>query len=106
MPIRRRKLLLVLPALLLVAGPVFATHQQVIEIEVKGMTCGFCVYGLKKKLGKLTGVDTVEVSLAQKKARVRAAPDAVLDERSLREAIERSGFTVGDELHYGREEHL
>ena len=95
----------VLPALLLVAAPVFATHQQVIEMEVRGMTCGFCVYGLKKQLNKLENVDSVEVSLKQKKVRVSAVQGAALDERRLREAIERSGFTAGSEPHYGRAEH-
>ena len=97
--------LLLLHALLLVAAPVFATHQQTVEIDVKGMTCGFCVYGLKKTLEKLAGVDAVDVSLQQKKVRVRAAPDTVLDERLLHEAIEKSGFTSAGKPHYGREEH-
>ena len=34
-----------------------ATERQVLEIQVKGMTCPFCAYGIEKNLGKLPGVE-------------------------------------------------
>ncbi|HKJ69710.1 MAG TPA: hypothetical protein VKA68_17270, partial [bacterium] len=34
-----------------------------ITIQVKGLACPFCAYGLEKKLGKLNGVKQVYIGL-------------------------------------------
>lgn len=74
---------------------VFATGQQTIEVEVTGMTCPFCVYGTEKKLGKLEGVEKVEVSLAKKKARIVMKEGREADISAIKSAITDAGFTAG-----------
>lgn len=72
-----------------------ATEQQVLEIQVKGMTCPFCAYGVEKNLGKLPGVEKAEVSLQAKKVRVVMQPGHAPDEARVRQLILESGFTPG-----------
>lgn len=90
-------LFLVLPATLWGAEAVpKAAEQQVLEIQVKGMTCPFCAYGIEKNLGKLPGVGKAQVSLETKKARVVMQPGRTSDESAVRKVILDSGFTPGE----------
>lgn len=82
-------LILLLPAL------VIAEQQQVITVEVKGMTCAFCVYGLTKNLKKIPGVQKAEVSLELKLARVIMMPGKKADIDIIKKAVTRAGFTPG-----------
>jgi copper ion binding protein len=74
----------------------WAAGPQVVEINVKGMTCPFCVYGIEKNLGKLPGVAKVQVSLEKKKARVVMKTGATADVEHIKKAILDAGFTPGD----------
>lgn len=71
-------------------------QAQVVEIEVTGMTCPFCVYGTEKKLNKLPGVDAAEVSLKNKKARILMKPGEKAEIEAIRKAIVDAGFTPGE----------
>ncbi|MHB1142326.1 MAG: heavy-metal-associated domain-containing protein [Sulfuricaulis sp.] len=73
-----------------------AAEQQVLEIQVKGMTCPFCAYGIEKNLSKLPGVKQAQVSLEAKKARVAMQPGQAPDEAAVRKVIVDSGFTPGE----------
>ena len=56
-----------------------AAKQQVVMIDVKGMTCSYCVYGVTKNLKKLPAVQDVQVSLKLKKARIVMRPGKSAD---------------------------
>lgn len=87
------KATLVAIGLLLLSGRVFAELHEVLEIDVAGMTCAFCVYGVEKNLGKLPGVTQVQVSLESKKVRIVMDVGEVVDEALIRETIRDAGFT-------------
>jgi copper chaperone CopZ len=57
-------------ALSLPALTALAAEQQIVEIGIQGMAYEFCVAKMTSKLGKLPGVEKVDVSLKQKRARV------------------------------------
>jgi len=84
---------LILIGLFVLSGPVFAEPQEVLEIDIAGMTCAFCIYGVEKNLGKLPGVERVQVSLESRKARIVMEVGAVADETLIRETIRDAGFT-------------
>ncbi len=63
------------------------------EIVVSGMNCPHCVRSLTQALEELPGVETVEVSLEEARARV-VADDALAPRQALEEAIEKKGFHV------------
>lgn len=87
-------LFLVLPATLWGAEAVpQAPEQQVLEIQVQGMTCPFCVYGVEKNLGKLSGVEKAQASLESKKVRVIMRPGQTADIERIKQVIRDAGFS-------------
>lgn len=65
-------------------------------VTVKGMQCPFCAYGIRKHLGKLRGVEKVEVELAKNQAIVTFEPGAEATEAQIRKAVRDAGFTAGE----------
>ncbi len=86
------KILLLLFAGLLAAQ---ANAGEVVEIDVHGMTCGFCVDAVQRNLRKLPDVEKAEVSLKLKKVRIHAK-DNGLDIDRVRKTILDAGFTPID----------
>jgi len=82
-----------LAAMLFYWVPANAEPHEVLEIDVAGMTCTFCAYGIEKNLSELEGVAKAEVSLELKKARVVMRPGVSADESRIRELIRDGGFT-------------
>lgn len=61
-------------------------------ITVSGMTCGGCARRVRRAIGDLPGVATVDVELAT--GSVTITSDSDLDETSLRHAVETAGYGV------------
>jgi mercuric ion binding protein len=94
----------------LLAGPVNAqTAQDVtqsaavpdsllggatVTLEVDGMSCPFCAYGLEKRLRELPAVDMLVIRVSDGVVQIRAKDGQELTDRQLREAVERAGFTL------------
>ena len=92
-------------ALLFSSISAMATHEQVVEFELSGLTCSFCVYGLKKNLEKHAEVEKADISLKQNKTRIYLTPGATVTIEELKEIIKDAGFASGGSQHYGRVEH-
>ena len=71
----------------LAAGPSY-------RIEVAGLACPFCAYGIEKKLLALDGVETVETELKDGVVVVAMREGAALDEATAKQAVEAAGFTL------------
>ena len=99
----KQRTIWMLIGLFFMSGPVLADSQEVLEIDVDGMTCAFCAYGVEKNLGKLAGVEEVAVSLESKKARVVMQAGEFPDEEKIREIIRDAGFTPAESHHYTAE---
>lgn len=84
---------------------VVAKHEQTVEIDLSGLTCSFCVYGLKKNLEKHDDVEKADISLKNNKTRIHLKPGATVTEEELKEIIIDAGFGSGESQHYGRAEH-
>ncbi len=69
------------------------TTRQVI-VQVDGMSCPFCAYGLEKKLSKLEGVERIEISLEQGKAVLTLEEGASVTDEALEKAVGDAGFTL------------
>ncbi len=61
-------------------------------VHVKGMSCGGCVSSVKTVLGKIPGINSVEVSLDNGQAVIQH--DEPLNEEIINQAIEGAGFEV------------
>ncbi len=86
------KTLLVI-AVTLLLGPARADDCRIVDIEIHGMTCPFCVYGLEKELSRLEGVESVSVSLKSRRARIVLEADKNLSDEIIRKTVTRAGFT-------------
>ncbi len=82
--------------LLCLSASVFGADETVLEIDINGMTCAFCVYSLEKELGKLSEVEEVLISLKFNKARLMLKEGANIDADTLQEVVLRAGYTPGE----------
>ncbi len=88
--------LLITAVLLSLSTSIFGADETVLEIDIDGMTCAFCVYSLEKELGKLSEVKQVLISLKSNKARRTLKEGAHIDSDTLREVVLTVGFTPGE----------
>ncbi len=90
-----RKLFIVAVIFFLTASA-FGADETVLEIDIDGMTCPFCVYSLEKELGKLSEVKQILISLKSNKARLILKEGAHIDSDTLREVVLEAGYTPGE----------
>jgi len=88
--------LFIVAVLLCLSASAFGADETVLEIDIDGMTCPFCVYSLEKELGKLSEVEEVLISLKSNKARLTLKEGAHIDSDSLQEVVLRAGYTPGE----------
>jgi len=79
--------LLLLPSSVFAAGPSY-------RIEVAGLACPFCAYGIEKKLNAVQGVERVETNIRDGVVIVTMKDGAVLDETAAKQAVKEAGFTL------------
>jgi copper chaperone len=65
--------------------------METVELKVEGMTCGSCVNSVTRTLSALPGVQKVDVSLAESRAKVTYDPgkSGLAD---FKRAVENAGF--------------
>jgi len=72
------------------------TQERVfIKIEIKGMACPYCAFGMEKELKKVAGVDNVEIELKEGLAYISTPVSQKPTKESLEKIIVDGGFTVG-----------
>lgn len=76
------------------AANVQEANMKVVQIPVEGMSCAACVARVKKTLAAIGGVSDVEVSLVERRARVRFDPSR-LSADQLVAAIKGLGYQAG-----------
>jgi len=79
-------------------GTVFAEgfSGQKASIQVDGLSCPFCAYGLEKNLKKVNGIESVDIDMKTGKATVIIKSDMSVDNEALRQAVKKAGFTARD----------
>lgn len=63
-------------------------------VQVKGLSCPFCVQGLEKRLKKLEAVASVRTSLKNGEAILSLKPGHTVAESEVRQAVKQAGFTA------------
>lgn len=66
-----------------------------VQVKIGGMSCSFCAETLHKAVGRLDGVEKVNVSLAHEEALVQFDEQRV-EETQIKDAIRSVGYTVRD----------
>lgn len=62
-------------------------------VQVDGLTCPFCAYGIEKRIRAVPGVEGLTIRMRVGEVEVRYAVGARPDAPSLRRAVEEAGFT-------------
>ena len=89
----------------LVLSVVAVSAQEVARptytIQVDGMACPFCAYGVEKSLAKISGVEAIETDIDTGILTVTMAADATLHAMAATQAVEDAGFALNDfqEIH-------
>lgn len=81
--------------LLVLAPPPAQAQVRQATVDVAGMACPFCAYGLEKRLRKVEGVDSVEVELKEGRATLNVGEGSSIDLPAVVEAVHEAGFTPG-----------
>jgi len=64
------------------------------RVEVEGLACPFCAYGIEKRLNRIDDVERLETHLKEGAVIVTMKEGAKLDEARARRAVEEAGFTL------------
>jgi len=70
-------------------------NRVFIQIEVLGMACPYCAFGMEKELKKVAGVEKVEIELKEGLAFISTPLLQKPTAESLEKIITNAGFTAG-----------
>jgi len=79
--------------LVLIASGVSAAPEAY-RLQVDGLACPFCAYGIEKKLGALAGVQSVATHIKDGVVIVVMKEGATLDGATASKAVKEAGFTL------------
>ena len=73
------------------------TSQELvyISVEIKGLACPFCAFGMEKELKKVSGVDSVHIELKKGLAYISTLIQLQPTKETLEKVIIDAGFTPG-----------
>lgn len=91
---RIAQILMPVLALAAAAAPALAAGPRY-EVQVKGLACPFCAYGVEKRLKQIDGVSGIETHIKDGAVIVTMEEGATLDKTRVRKAIRAAGFTLG-----------
>ncbi len=81
-----------LAPLALLASAAAHAEIQAAELQVNGLTCPFCAFGIEKKLYKVDGVVEVSVDLDEGRIELALSASNHATARAIAEAVEEAGF--------------
>ena len=65
-----------------------------VKVQVDGLSCPFCAYGLEKKLKTMEGVIKIEIDVENAFALLTIEKGKILSEKSIRDNVKKAGFTA------------
>jgi copper chaperone CopZ len=74
-----------------------------LRLNVDGMVCSLCAYGVERRLGKLGQVEEVKVNLDSGLVVVLLKPGAAVTDSTLSEEVRRAGFALRGVQRFKRE---
>lgn len=70
----------------------FAAERYTLEVD--GLACPFCAYGVEKRLSAVDGVENVETDIKSGRVVVTVADGMPLSRAAAEKAVEEAGFTL------------
>lgn len=87
-----RNMVITLAFLLL--PPLAHAGSAVYSLQVDGLACPFCAYGIEKKLSAIDGVEKIDIDIKEGQVIVTMTDGASLSEQRARQAVTDAGFTL------------
>jgi copper chaperone CopZ len=78
---------------LLLPAAAFAAQTQY-QLQVDGLACPFCAYGIEKELTKTDGVETIDIDINAGTVTVTMAEGAVMTKTLADRIVKDAGFTL------------
>lgn len=72
----------------------YKTTSNAMLVNVKGMVCDFCAQGLKKKFGKISEVEMIDVDLESGNVLIKLKEGKNLDDATVKKAVMENGLEV------------
>ncbi len=88
-----KKLIIISFLILTWANTVLAAGNQY-QLQVAGLACPFCAYGIEKKLSSIKGVENTQVDVASGVVIVTMTEGVELKEKAAREKVKKAGFRL------------
>lgn len=67
-----------------------------IKIEIKGLACPYCAFGMEKAFRKISGIKNVDIELKEGLAYIDTPVEQKPTKKELRKIIIDAGFTPGE----------
>lgn len=67
-----------------------------VAVEVNGLSCPFCAYGIEKKFVERPEVESVVVELEENEVHLWLKPGEELSDEAVRRTVKDAGFTPGE----------
>lgn len=80
-------------ALMLFAAATFA-EPQTYKLQVDGLACPFCAFGIEKKLSEIEGVNQLDTDIKTGVILLTMKDGVLLDETAAKQAVDTAGFTL------------
>ena len=64
-----------------------------VKVEVDGLSCPFCAYGLEKNLKEVDGVENIKIDVENAYVLLTISKDKAVKEETIRQNIKDAGFT-------------
>jgi copper chaperone CopZ len=77
----------------LLPATAFAVQYQ---LQVDGLACPFCAYGIEKELTRTEGVDGIDIDINAGTVTVTMAEGATMSEAQADQIVKDAGFTLSD----------
>ncbi|MDH3694114.1 MAG: heavy-metal-associated domain-containing protein [Gammaproteobacteria bacterium] len=68
--------------------------EQGYDLEIDGLACPFCAYGIEKQLSSVNDVKHVEIDITQGRVIVTMQENQTLSEAEAREKVQKAGFSL------------
>lgn len=70
------------------------SEAQTYALQVDGLACPFCAFGIEKQLGKIEGVETLDIDIKAGVVLLTMKDGVPLAETAAQQAVKRAGFTL------------
>ncbi len=81
-------------ALMLFTAMAASAEPQTYKLQVDGLACPFCAFGVEKQLREIEGVEEFDTDLGTGVVLLTMKDGVLLDETAAEQAVERAGFTL------------